>query len=128
MNITTFSWSVHMDSTRNWGHTSSHTSSIRVKVNDPKASAEGCWCSVLHVTTQTNINTTRACLLFVFAFLFLLLLEGKKLEREGRGREIGVENEKEGGRGGRGGIHSINLQIITSLHIHKVLHYCTSKS
>ena len=68
-----------------------------MKVNDPKASAEGCWCTMVHVTTQTNISTTGGSLLFVLAFLFLLLLVGKKLEK-GEGRR---EKDREEGRWGK---------------------------
>ena len=92
-----------------------------MKVNDPKASAEGCWCTMVHVTTQTNISTTGGSLLFVLAFLFLLLLVGKKLEKGG-GR--GIERKGDGGRKMERG----REMAFRVSHVHKVLNYCTSKS
>lgn len=73
-----------------------------MKVNDSKAGAEGGWCcdcSMVHITTQTNINTTRGSLLLMLAFLFLLLLEREKLvsEREKVG-ERGVQRKGDRGR------------------------------
>ena len=109
-----------------------------MKVNDPKASAEGCWCTMVHVTTQTNISTTGGSLLFVLAFLFLLLLVGKKLEKgEGR-REKGEgrrEKDREEGRWGKKNgereremAFRVSVLKLSHHHVYKVLNYCTSKS